>query len=366
MIERRPYTFDRVVRIVFSICGLLVALYLLNVLKGVLLPFLVACLICYILEPLVKWNQRVTHIKARFLPVILTLLEAMLIVGVLCAGFFPYIANECSEMAEMVKAYATKQIQIPYLSDNIHRFLRDNVDWNQISRLLSRDEWRELIKKTLSSSWSVLTSGVSIVASIVSWMVVIIYVLFIMLDYERLMLSFKQLVPPSHRHRVYRIISDIKHTMNRYFRGQFLIAAIVGILFAVGFMIIGLPMAVLFGLFIGVLNLVPYLQLISLPIAALLCLVWCAGTGGSFWVIFWETMAVYLVVQCIQDLFLTPKIMGNAMGLNPAIILLSLSVWGSLLGFMGLIIALPLTTLLLSYYNLFVIEKNSLTGDPLS
>lgn len=106
MIERRPYTFDRVVRIVFSICGLLIALYLLNVLKGVLLPFLMACLICYMLEPLVKWNQRVTHVKSRFLPVILTLLEAMLIVGMLCAGFFPYIANECGEMAEMVKAYA--------------------------------------------------------------------------------------------------------------------------------------------------------------------------------------------------------------------------------------------------------------------
>lgn len=360
MTDRRPYTFDRVVRIVFSICGILVAIYLLDVLKGVLLPFLVACLICYILEPLVKWNMRVTHLKTRFIPVILTLLESCLAAGIFCACFFPYIVNECSEMTEMVKAYATKQIHIPYISESIHRFIRDNIDWNQITRLLSRDEWRELIKKTLSSSWTFLTSGVSIVASIVSWLVVIIYVLFIMLDYERLMLSFRQLVPHSQRRRVYRIVSDIKRTMNRYFRGQFLIASIVGILFSIGFLIIGLPMAVVFGIFIGILNLVPYLQLISLPISALLCLVWCAGTGGSFWLIFWETMAVYIVVQCIQDLFLTPKIMGNAMGLNPAIILLALSVWGSLLGFMGLIIALPLTTLLLSYYNLFVIEKSAL------
>ena len=73
--------------------------------------------------------------------------------------------------------------------------------------------------------------------------------------------------------------------------------------------------------------------------------------------IFWECMAVYIIVQCIQDLFLTPKIMGKAMGLNPAIILLSLSVWGALLGFMGLIIALPLTTLLLSYYNIYIVNR---------
>ena len=67
-------------------------------------------------------------------------------------------------------------------------------------------------------------------------------------------------------------------------------------------------------------------------------------------------MAVYIVVQAIQDLYLTPKIMGKYMGLNPAIILLSLSIWGTLLGFIGLIIALPLTTLVLSYYNRYVIE----------
>ena len=89
----------------------------------------------------------------------------------------------------------------------------------------------------------------------------------------------------------------------------------------------------------------------------MLCLVSSVATGGDFWVIFWESMAVYVVVQCIQDLILTPKIMGKAMGLNPAIILLSLSVWGSLLGFMGLIIALPLTTLVLSYYDRYIVSR---------
>ena len=79
--------------------------------------------------------------------------------------------------------------------------------------------------------------------------------------------------------------------------------------------------------------------------------------GGDFWSIFWQAIAVYCVVQAIQDLILTPRIMGKSMGLNPAIILLSLSVWGTLLGFIGLIIALPLTTLLLSYYDHYVIDR---------
>ena len=360
VMERRPYTFDRVIRIVFSICGLLVSLYLLNILKGVLLPFLVACLICYMLEPIVKWNMRWTHLKRRFIPVILTLIEACAAVGIFCICFIPYVINECSDMADMVKAYTTQQISIPFISESIHRFIRDNIDFDQIMRMLSREEWKSLIKSSLQQTWNFVTTSVAFLVSMISWAVVIIYVLFIMLDYERLMLSFRQLVPHAQRNRVYRVVKDIQTTMNRYFRGQALIAFIVGVLFSIGFLIIGLPMAVVFGLFIGLLNLVPYLQLVSLPICALLCLVCTAGTGVNFWVIFWESMAVYVVVQCIQDLFLTPKIMGHAMGLNPAIILLALSVWGSLLGFMGLIIALPLTTLLLSYYNLFVIERNAL------
>ena len=126
--------------------------------------------------------------------------------------------------------------------------------------------------------------------------------------------------------------------MNHYFRGQALVAFIVGILFCIGLAIVGLPMAVVMGLFIGLLNMVPYLQLISLIPTTLLCLV----------------SSVDIIVQCIQDLILTPRIMGKAMGLNPAVILLSLSVWGTLLGFIGLIVALPLTTLLLSYYNIYI------------
>ncbi len=357
MEQRRPYTFDRVIRILFTLCIIAAVVFALDALSGVLLPFLVACLIAYMLEPIVKWNKRWMHLKRRFLPVTFTLLEVLTVFGIFCWIFFPYLANECSQMAAVVKAYATKQIQIPYISENIHQFIRDNIDFNQLSRLLSREEWKDLIQKTLSSSWNVLTSGVAIVADVVSWMVVLLYLLFIMLDYEKLEKGARGLIPPAHRRLVLTIIKDITDSMNRYFRGQFIIAMSVGILFAIGFLIIGLPMAVVLGLFIGMLNMVPYLQLISLPITALLCLVYAAGTGGGFWLIFWESMAVYVVVQCIQDLVLTPKIMGKVMGLNPAIILLALSVWGSILGFMGLIIALPLTTLLLSYYKHYVVEK---------
>ena len=354
---RQPYTFDRVVRITFTILSIIAGLYLLDALKGVLLPFFVSCLIAYMLDPVVKWNMKWLGIKSRFFPVVITLLEACAILCAFSLLFFPYVISEARQMTEMVKQYATTQIQIPYISDGIHSFLRDNIDFNQIVKFLTPAEWKELARSALSSSWNFLSSSLAFLMGAFSWLIVILYVIFIMLDYERIMWSFKQLVPYHHREKVFHIASDIERAMNRYFRGQFYIAFCVGVLFAIGFAIIGLPMGVVLGLFIGMLNMVPYLQLISLPITALLCIVCTASTGIDFWVIFWESMAVYIIVQAIQDLFLTPKIMGKAMGLNPAIILLSLSVWGSLLGFLGLVIALPLTTLLLSYYNLYVVNR---------
>ncbi|MBD5358472.1 MAG: AI-2E family transporter [Bacteroides sp.] len=357
--QRQPYTFDRVVRILFTVLSVLAVLYLLNLLKDVLLPFIVACLMAYMLEPVVKWNMRWTHTKRRLLPVLLTMLEAAVVIGILCVIFVPYLVSETSQMTRMIRTYTTTQTQIPYISQSIHDFIRDNIDFNQITKLLSKEEWKELIKNTLSSSWSFLSSGFAFLVGIISWLIVLLYLIFIMLDYQQIMVGFKKLIPVRHRRQTLRILSDIEIAMNRYFRGQFLIALSVGILFSIGFLIIGLPMGVVLGLFIGMLNMVPYLQLISLPITLVLCIVCTASTGVDFWVIFWESMAVYLIVQCIQDLILTPKIMGKAMGLNPAIILLSLSIWGALLGFMGLIIALPLTTLILSYYDTYVVHRHS-------
>lgn len=88
-----------------------------------------------------------------------------------------------------------------------------------------------------------------------------------------------------------------------------------------------------------------------------------ADTGGNFWLILAAALAVFAIVQAIQDGFIVPRVMGKITGLNPAIILLSLSVWGSLMGMLGMIIALPLTTLMLSYYQRFIINKEPIRQD---
>jgi predicted PurR-regulated permease PerM len=153
------------------------------------------------------------------------------------------------------------------------------------------------------------------------------------------------------------MLNDISSSMNKYFRGQALVAGIVGILYAIGFKIIDLPMGILMGVLMGFLNLVPYMQFIGLIPTAMLCLLKSAETGQGFWVIFGLCLLVMAIAQGIEDLIIIPKVMGKVTGLNPAIILLSLSIWGSALGVIGLIIALPMTTLCLSYYRRYILKE---------
>ena len=351
MSTSRPYTFDRVVRLVITTIVVCAAVWLIYRLRGVLLPFCVAALIAYIFEPFVQFNRELLRLKGRVAAIFITLFEATLAFGLLCYMLIPMITSEMAHMAHLLKVYSQSQVSIPFLPDWLHEFIRNYVDFEYLSSLLTREDQIKLLESAAFHTWSVLTSGISMIVGLLSWFIVFLYVIFIMLDYERLSKSLHHMVPPAWRKTVFRIGNDIQRSMNHYFRGQAFVAFCVGVLFTIGFLIIGMPLAVVLGMFIGLLNMVPYLQLISLVPTIFLCLVCSVDQGVDFWTIFWECMAVYCVVQAIQDLFLTPKIMGKAMGLNPAIILLSLSIWGTLLGFLGLIIALPLTTLLLAYYD---------------
>lgn len=358
----RPYTFDRVVRMLIGLALLAGVVYLISILRDVLLPFFVACLVAYILEPFVQYNRQILHLRGRLVAVFVTLFEALLLFGVLCAFLLPSLFSEVQQMAALLKNYAQSELHVPYLPEAIHEFIKRNVDLGSIYDLVADKDLMSVVESALTATWGLLTSGISLVISLFNWVLVLLYVVFLMIDYDRLARGVRWMVPPKYRRTTFSIARDIKDSMNHYFRGQALVAFIVGILFCIGFLIIGLPMAIPLGLLIGLMNMVPYLQLVSIPLTAFLCLIYSVGGDGNFWSIFGLAILVYCVVQVIQDLFLTPKILGKAMGLNPALILLSLSVWGSLLGIIGMIIALPLTTLMLAYYDRFVISRSNRRG----
>ena len=215
----------------------------------------------------------------------------------------------------------------------------------------------EAAQSVLGQLWNVIYQTVDFAIGLIGSLIVLLYLFFILQDYEKITEGWIALIPKGSRGFASQLAEDVKSGMNSYFRGQGLVALCVGILFSLGFVIVGFPMAIALGVFMGFLNLVPYLQTLGFLPMVLLALLKAADTGENFWMILLPAVIVVAVVQVIQDTFLVPKIMGSAMGLNPAVILLSLSIWGSLLGFIGLIIALPLTTLLISYYRRFVLGE---------
>ena len=214
-----------------------------------------------------------------------------------------------------------------------------------------------VVKKIAPQLWNLINSSLNFVLSLAVIIIVMLYLVLILLNYDKLATGLFKIIPPDYRTLVTEIIKDLENGMNRYFRGQALIALIVGTLFAIGFSIIQLPLAIVIGLFIGLMNMVPYLKVVGIIPSATMGLLRSVETGQSYGSIILGIAIVFIVIQMIEDLILTPKIMGKVTGLNPAVILLSLSVWGSLLGIIGVIIALPLTTLIMSYYKRFVLNE---------
>ena len=350
----KEITFDRFIRGLIAIAACVVAYLLINRLSGALLPFLIAWLFCYLVYPIVKFFQYKLGLKSRLLSIaVVLLLITGLVVGV-CFLVIPPVIQEFATLKEFVVNYVTSGGNNASIPDVVNEFVHRHIDRTAVESYFSADRISELVKGALPKIWNVLTQSFSLVWGLVAAFMVMVYVLFILKDYEKLARGWVSLIPEKYRERVVRLAEDVEDSMSDYFRGQSLVALCVGILFSIGFVIIDFPLAIGFGLFVGLLNIVPYLQTVALVPTVFLALVKAANTGGNFWWILLAAGIVCLVVEAIQETILIPRIMNKVTGLNPAVILLSLSIWGSLLGLVGMIIALPATSLLLSYYRRFL------------
>ncbi len=359
--ERKKITFDSFIRCIFIVAIIIGALMLFERLSGVLLPFFIAWLIAYLIYPLVTFFQYKLRLKNRVVSIFCALLSIVL-VGV--AAFFLLVPPMIEEFGR-VKDLLTEYFSCTATDDNVPKalsdFLRENIDTRLLIQMFNEKGLQAALKEALPGVWTILSESVNLLFSVFTFFIILLYIVFILLDYESISEGWPYLVPVKYRKFVTGLLNDVKNGMNRYFRGQSFVALCVGILFSIGFLIIDFPMAIGLGLFIGVLNLVPYLQLIGFIPTIMLAILKAADTGGNFWFILATALAVFVVVQVIQDGFIVPRVMGKITGLNPAIILLSLSVWGSMMGMLGMIIALPLTTLILSYYQRFIINQEKIS-----
>jgi predicted PurR-regulated permease PerM len=302
--------------------------------------------------------------------VFISLFAVLAAVSVLAWLVIPMIVNEIVNMgrilSEVVTSSDVAERAAEHLPPDLWQAIRDYAGQKDVQAFFKTENfWKiaeALARKVLPGVWGIISGTAGFITGLVGLAVVGLYMVFLLMDYTKVSQGWKDLLPVAYREVIAGFVNDFDSAMNRYFRAQALVAFIVGVLLAIGFLIIGLPLGILLGLFIGLLNMVPYLQIIGLIPAFLLAIVHALETGTNLWMVMGLTGLVFAVVQIIQDALLVPKIMGRVTGLSPAIILLSLSIWGKLLGFFGLLVALPLTCLLLAYYRRLVIPVGEDTG----
>ena len=358
--ERKKITFDSFIRAVILGAIIIGVLMLLKRLSGVLLPFFLAWLIAYLIYPLVSFFQHKLRLKNRIISIFCALLTLTVIGSVAFYLLVPPMIQEFLRVKDLLIEYFSTTHTASNVPTTLSEFIRQNIDLHILEQMFSQENILDALKVTVPKLWSLISESINLLFGFFTVFLILLYIVFILLDYESISEGWAHLMPKKYRKTVTGILNDVKDGMNRYFRGQALVALCVGILFSIGFLIIDFPLAIGLGLFIGALNMVPYLQIIGFVPTIMLAILKAADTGDNFWIIIASAAAVFIVVQIIQDGYLVPRIMGKITGLNPAIILLSLSIWGSLMGMLGMIIALPLTTLMLSYYQRYIINQENI------
>lgn len=354
---RQEITFDRFIRGVLFVALLALFVVGLNWLSAVLLPFFAAWAIAWVLAPVVKFLHDRCYIRPRSVAVVLTLILAIAIaVGALWLIIPPFIEGVL-HIKDALLRYLQNSGQNTQLPGWLQHLLQQWIGSLQLEEMLQQDNLLQMVRTSLPHVWNVVQSTANVVVSLASSAFALLYLVLLLADYDHYATVWLKYVPRSQRAFLEKLSNDVAHNMRGYFRGQVLVAISNGVMFSIGFWLIGLPMPVGMGIFVGVLSFIPYIQVLGILPAALLALLQMADTGHSFWGMMALVIVVYIVVQVLQDTIFTPRIMGRIMGLSPAVVLLSLSVWGYIAGIIGLMVALPLTTLILAYYQRYILEE---------
>jgi predicted PurR-regulated permease PerM len=321
----------------WGIVGLAVAAVvfaLLYVLKAALTPLAAAFVIAYLLDPLIDRLERI-GVRRRFGILLVLVLAGTLVFAVLLLGV-PRLVRELTALAERMPFYLERlvTVAVPELETRLGVELPDTLeellgDLRGLE-LTALGALRDLLLGTLSTVTGTL-------GTVVGLLVIPILAYYLLVEFDQILRRVAEWIPRGQREYVVEKARTADRLISGFLRGQLLVAAILGLLYAVGFGAIGIDLAIGVGLLAGVMALVPYLgNVVAVSLSSLLCVL---EFGFD-----WHLLAVlgwYLVVQNLEGFVLTPRIVGGSVGLHPAAVIVALLIGGDLFGFLGLLIAVP-------------------------
>ncbi|WP_298924094.1 AI-2E family transporter [uncultured Ramlibacter sp.] len=321
----------------------LLAVLALQALGPVLTPFVVAAVLAYALTPVVDWLDGLGRGRMpRVAAVVLVELLFILALACLLLLVVPILAKE----VPLIK------VQLPLLFDKLDASLSPWLAQFGIHVSLDLGSLRAQVIKYLNANYedalsSLLPSlrlGGGVVLTVIGYAVLIPVALFyLLLDWDRLVAQLLELVPLRNRAAVESFTGESDQVLGQYLRGQLLVMLTMAAFYAIGLALFGLDLALPIGLFTGLAMFVPYLGFgVGLVLATLAGLLQFASIKGLVMV-----AVVYGIGQTIESLFITPRVVGERIGLHPLAVIFALLAFGQLFGFVGVLIALPASAVLL-------------------
>ena len=325
------------------------------VFSSVFLTLCVAVILALVVRPI----QQVFQKRMRLPPAasVAAVYITILLPLVLFLWFFGALA--VSQFGELLR-------KLPELNEQVQSFLATH--WPQVEELWNQygmsERVKEIVSEEADSIWravrtltrSAFSAGVSAfrsVAAALSWFVLPVYLAFFLMTPPFPRKDWAELLPflkEDTRKDVVYLIREFINIIVSFFRGQLIVALGQGLLFAIGFALVGLQHGFIIGLLLGFLNIIPYLgSMLGLAIA--LPLAFFQNDGGP--VRLGLVIGVFVIVQLIEGYYLTPKVMGERTGLHPLMIIVALFFWGTAFdGIAGMILAIPLTAFLVVFWRL--------------
>jgi predicted PurR-regulated permease PerM len=313
----------------------------------VLTPFVVAAVFAYALTPLVN---RLDNKRGGKLPRILAVLLVQFLLFVVMLGVALLI------VPVLVKELPLMRDQVPVLLDRANAVVKPLLERFNISLSLDVANIKAFVLKYLNANFedifarmmASLKLGGSVAFALIGNAVLIPVALFyLLMDWDRFVASFQQLVPPRARASFDSFTTEADLVLGQYLRGQLLVMLILAVFYSIGLALFGLDLALPIGIFTGLAVFVPYLGfglgLIMATLAGVLEFSANAGPGKAILMV----AVVYGLGQLIESLYLTPRLLGERIGLHPLAVIFALLAFGQLLGFVGVLIALPASAVLL-------------------
>jgi predicted PurR-regulated permease PerM len=310
-------------------------LVLLWVLGDVLLPFVLGGALAYLLDPIADRLERAGLSRAISVAVIALVMTLAAVLAFLLV--IPTLVDQLIDLIAATPGYA-KSLQTwlisrwPALGD-ADSTLRVQLD--QMGEAIAA-RGAEVFN-------SILTGAVSFLSVILLIVIVPVVTIYMLLDWDRMIARIDELLPRDHAQSVRALASEIDATLSSFLRGQGAVCLIQGAFYAVGLMAAGLTYGLLVGVFAGLISFIPYIGALlggALAIGLALFQFW------GDWVSIGIVAGIFAAGQFIEGNFLTPKLVGSSVGLHPVWLIFALSVFGTLFGFVGLLVAVPLAAIM--------------------